>query len=389
MASLAKKINLLFLLLFFSFRLFATTLAHGPNTDVFPYNNLLVTEDSRIRIVNQRLGNIEISHDQGNTWQKIGKVVLPSTHTNDKAYNASKWSKQGTVAASAVNAIHIKVGTNLASDCGIVFSLLPQDLMQAKKNYTSYLSPDSSIYTDIKAGHGIFGGHNTPFVGNPVYLETANGLTPLPLNYQPQLKDTLMIKILRPLELPYEMIFENRFGGRIILNYGSYAKIIGMVLRPVSGVGRFLGSQYVARGRIRANHAGVIDISTAKDGLLGGIQIIPANHGMSKEMVTARTLSQWMVVGPSNVNDPSWENTAPLFSYFLRPSYDKDDLKSDDWKEKLSSRYLVLVQRAKDSDIWYPMPENHYSLDEELPKEAYRVLDEITAIKIVFPVYTH
>jgi hypothetical protein len=279
------------------------------------------------------------------------------------------------------------------SDNGVVFSLLPKELLVTPRNYTSYLSPDASIYTSIPAGKTIFGGGYAPFVGSPVYVQQPDGTwLHLPENYQPATGNILLIRVFRADPMPKELIFENRFGGFITIHYYNGAsKIIGQVLRPVSGVGRFLGTQYTPVGRIRANHSGVIDISTSPFQKFGGIQIVPANHGMSEEMIKARMMSQWMVVGPVNATDPSWENTAPLFSYYLRPSYDRNDLKGNHWMQKTLRRYLVQIrvkgQTIADDEDWQFFKPTFYKLEGELPDAALKVLDHVTAIRILFPVY--
>jgi hypothetical protein len=369
---------------------FSATSEHGSAPGIWAENNFAVTEDFRIRIVNTVQGEIKISTSNGRSWFSIGKVVAPSIKTNDKGYTASKWSRIGSVSATAVNAIHIKVGTNVTGDHGVIFSLLPKDMLQAPRHYTSYLSPDASIYTNIPAGLGIFGGGYAPFVGSPLYLEQADGtLRFLPVNYKPELKDIIVIKVLRPLVMPSEIVFENRFGGPITIKYqDGMTKVIGQVLRPVSGVGRFLGSQYAYVGRIRANHSGVLDISTTTPGHFGGFQIVPANHGMSREMINARVLSQWMVVGPPNVGEPSWENTGPLYSYFLKPSYAKKDLQAGDWMQKLSRRYLVEVKyRGRLEEEWGFFRNIHFLLEKPLPDIAGKSLEDIAQIRILLPVY--
>lgn len=357
--------------------------------EILSANNLTLTEDCRIRIVNVNKGEISISTSNGQTWFKVGQVVHPTIETNPHGYTASKWSRIGGVAATAVNAIHIKTGINVTGDYGVIFSLLPKDLLQTPRNYTSYLSPDASIYTNIWAGQSIFGGGYAPFVGNPVYLEQKNkSLVPIPENYKPELSDVLVIKVFRPDPIPEEIVFENKFGGKITLKYyGKEPEIIGQVLRPVAGAGRFLGSQYCYPGRVRANHSGVLDIATAPKGKFGGFQIIPADHGMSPEMITARFKSQWMVVGPAKVGDSSPENRAPLYSYFFRPSYNKNDLKGDDWMEKTLRRYLVQIKyRDQENDYWNFIKPVHYSLSKELPDAAMKVLDDIAEIRILFPI---
>jgi hypothetical protein len=185
------------------------------------------------------------------------------------------------------------------------------------------------------------------------------------------------------------MIFENRFGGLIYLKYYYLEinpKIIGQVLKPVYGIGRFTGSQYTAKGRLRANHSGVICISTSPYGKIGGFQIIPANHAMSPEMTNAITKTQWMVIAPINADDPSLEGVAPFFSSYLCPRYNKDDISKEDWEQKFRERVYVEA-KYKGEKAWKPLPTYSLELEKKLPEEAYTVLKDITHIKILFPLY--
>ena len=228
-------------------------------------------ESFRLRLVNTVNGSIEASYNQGKNWETIGLVLLPTDKANKKGFTASQWVNSGEVAASAVNAIHIKI-----DNAQTIFSILPKDFLKTLNNYNSYLSPDSSIYTNFQAGEGIFGGGYAPFVGNKVYLFDKQ------LDQPVNIGDVITIIVDKPQKWPKAMLFENRFGGKISLIYpNGDEEIIGEVLRPVLGVGRFAGSRFVPAGRIRANHPGVIDISTSVGDKVGGFQIIPSYHAHS------------------------------------------------------------------------------------------------------------
>ncbi len=347
-------------------------------------------EAYRIEILNAADGPIKVSTNEGRTWSTAGKVIYPCNLVNNKAYTASKWAETGAVAATAVNAIHIKAGYNRSVDKGVVFSLLPKEFVSPPENYNSFLSPNSSIYTDIKAGEGLFGGGYAPFVGDPVFISTSSDpvLKRMADGYVPSVNDILTIKVMRPVRQPKAIVFENRFGGHIkVIYWNGDSMTIGEVLKPVQGIGRFTGTQFAPAGRIRANHTGVIDISTSGRGRTGGFQIIPANHGMSEEMVKARLMTQWMVVGPTSIFERSLEGARPLFSNYLQPSYRKMDLESETWTKDLLSRFLVDV-KMKGSDKWVPMPA--YSVDpdysKDLPEWANSALQDVTHVRILFPV---
>lgn len=322
----------------------------------------------------------------------IGHVLVPTTKTNPKGYNASKYGPPGTVVATAVNAIHLKAGQNTSIPSekegrGIIWTLSPAAEDKAGEiSLQSEVSPGSAVYTDIPGGTGIFGGVFTPFVGNPIALDNDenNQLAPLPENYTPAIGDVWTITIMRPLRYPREIVFQNRFGGLITIQYrGEKPRVIGQVLRPVLGVGRSVGSYFAGVGRLRANHNGVIDISTSPRGKIGSFQIVPADHAMSTETHYIRELTQWMVIGPVNALDPSWEGVAPLYSDFLRPRYDENDWNYDVMDGLLGRFRFEVLKRGKTD--WEPMPEFYMEPGAALPKWAGTALEDVTAIRIVFP----
>lgn len=371
--------------LFFSRPASAATTMEGISDAIQAENHPVFIEIYRIKIVNEARQPISVSTDQGGTWNEIGKVLNPANRVNDQGYTASLWVRTGEVAATSVNAIHLKSGNNVKDDKGIIFSILPKEFTRSTgSNYNSYLDLGSSIVTDIPAGQTLFGGGYSPFVGNKFYINDVlcSG------ECSPRVGDVITIVVERPKKYPSEIDFENRFGGEITMKFpDGEEKLIGEVLRPVMGVGRFTGTQFTETGRIRANHAGVIDVSTSPIGLIGGFQIIPALHGMSPEMVNARIKTQWMVVGPPKVSDPSIEGQAPLFKYFIMPEYNSTDFDSDQWQTKLLQRFLVQV-KYKNSSHWESMPIIYLDpdLNKPLPTAADRALENVANIRILFPV---
>ncbi|MBU0501665.1 MAG: hypothetical protein KJ811_00265, partial [Candidatus Margulisbacteria bacterium] len=342
-------------------------------------------EAYRLKIENKINGEIAVSQDSGRTWQAQGKVLYPTKMVSQQGYMASAWVESGEVAATAVNAIHIKVS---AKGTKTIFSLLPKEFLRPPKKYNSFLSPDSSIYTNIAAGTKIFGGDFAPFVGSQVLVERGVE-SPLPLSedFQPKIGDVYYVIVKEPLEYPSEIIFENKFGGRIIARYqyGMPDKVIGTVLAPVVGIGRFSGTNFAGPGRVRANHAGVIDISTSRLGEIGGFQIIPAVHSIDMPYVKRKT--QWMVVGAPSLEGETLEGAAPLFKYFINPDYREADIYAEDWEQKFLSRFLVDVKFEKSND-WSPMPIleiPRFYLYKELPTWADTALDKISYIRVLFP----
>lgn len=328
------------------------------------------TEIYRIKLENKVDGRIGASYNQGVTWESIGRVVYPTDQANEIGYSAAKWVKPGQVAASAVNAIHIKVGSYEASRT--IFSLLPKEFITPPTDYKSYLSPDASIYTSMSAGKVIFGSGLAPFIGNQVLV---NDL-PLEEGYIPALGDLLTIIVARPSNYPKEILFENKKGGNVTIEYFSgEKKIIAKVRQPVLGVGRFYGSQFIEPGRIRANHAGVICVSTSPRREFGGFQIIPADHADNLGYVVGK--AQWLIASPLE-GGATLEGQAPLFAGFIQPRYDQEDY---------LGRFLVEVKYI-DSDKWQPMPVyeiNKFYLNRGLPNWTNSALKKVRAIRIFFP----
>jgi len=299
---------------------------------------------------------------------------------------AASWVEAGQVAATSVNAIHLKAGVSRE-----IFSILPKEFLAPPNKYRSFLSPDSSIYTNIAAGSAIFGGSFAPLVGSWVLIQRpAEALKTLPANFVPQNSDVYYVIVEQPDQYPTEIIFENQFGGKVLATYpGLGQQVIGQVLSPLVGVGRFEGTNFAGVGRIRANHAGVIDISTSRIGQIGGFQIIPSFHTLDMPYVKRKT--QWLVVGPTSVEGEGLEGRAPLFKYFIRPNYRASDLEASDWESKLLSRFLVEV-KYQGGASWEPMPVleiNKFYLRRELPNWADTALERISQIKILFPLSTN
>lgn len=331
-------------------------------------------EAYQILIENKSDGRIMASDDSGKTWENLGKVLVPTSRRNKKGYTASQWVATGEVAATAINAIHIKSGSYKS-----IFSLLPIQFLKTPKNYRSYYNRTSSLYTDINVNEGIFGGKYSPVIGSKVLVNGAD----MPGEYFPKIGDKFTIIVKQPAKYPREMIIENIFQGKVYLIYPSgEEEVVGYVLNPVAGVGRFAGTKYLNAGRVRANHAGVIDVSTSVSGRVSGFQIVPSLHAESKEMRTTRTMNQWMVIGPASLEAESPHGKAPLFRGFLRPKYNEADIYADDWQEKFLSHFLV---QAKIKGKWQPMPIMAMDPRGKLPDSANKFLQHVKAFRIIFP----
>ncbi len=293
----------------------------------------------------------------------LGKVAgLPET-TRWPGYTASKWALPGTVAASAVNAVHLTL--SIEKDAGRTFSVLPLTTLAPAAGKAAFVT------LDVPAGTGFFGGWAPP-VGTRVSVRKKDGsLLPLEIRGLPSPGEELVFFV-EELPRPYIIDMENRPGGRIIGWYADGPKVLARVIRPVKGVGRFGGTEFQARGRIRANHSGVVDVSTTPRGTVGGFQIIPLLHAGSKEMGSAWSLTQWMIAG-SESGEPL-PGTAPLFRGNLLPGSQGDDALWDMWST-WGRKPLVLCR--VDGGEWMKLPEEGGRQD--------RALERITHIRIYSP----
>lgn len=298
--------------------------------------------------------------------QQIGIVRTLPQKSKWPAYTASKWGTPGTVAASAVNAIHLLVG--IEKGRGKILSLLPSDTIAPAAG------TESSLVIEGKGGYGLFGGWAPP-VGAPVRVVSSSGAErPLDDALLPEEGDTLRIDVTE-MVAPYMVEIENRPGGRVFSWSKSMAQtgIIARVIRPVRGVGRFEGTLYQSVGRIRANHPGVIDISTSPEGTIGGFQIIPLNHARSTEMSGSWTLTQWLIVDSPD-GKSSLAGHPPLFGGALVPGPKETERLWDLWST-YGRRPLVLCRI--DGGPWTTLPEVSGRQD--------HALEHITHLRIYFP----
>ncbi|MCB1219334.1 MAG: hypothetical protein H7A35_11050 [Planctomycetales bacterium] len=339
-----------------------------------------------IEIDNVVDGEIRIVSDGFNGV--VGHVLAPVSNYNKEGFTASGWAENGTCTASAVNAIHLKVKHNYETGRATIFSLVPIEFTTFDpKSYKSYFNQSSTLFTDITAGSEIFGGQWAPLVNSPLTFQRGEAdWQRVDESYVPAVGDQMRITVSRRKYNPEWIEFENGFGGLIwIKELGMDPYPIGQVLKPVAGVGRFLGTQYAERGRIRAAHPGVIDISTSPYDVIGGFQIIPRDHAMSSEMKFARLKTQWMVVGPLWALDPSWEGLPPLFTDYLYPAFTPAFNADGSVNEDVQGAAVFLDRftvRARYRDSEDP---TQYELLRESVYLDYDALETMTHVRIYFP----
>ena len=227
----------------------------------------------------------------------------------------------------------------------------------------------------MDAGTGIFGAF-APLTGSRVTVEHDGEESPL--EDVPAEGDTLVIRSPLPEKPTYYMAdIENRPGGRVIVHGAEGPKVIARVIRPVKGVGRFGGSVYQNRGRIRASHSGVICVATSPRDTVGGIQIMPLKHALtSPEMLNAWTLTQWLIVAPLP-GMPDLEGTSPMFKSAFVPGAQLSDKLPDLWSH-YGRRPLILCRR--NGGNWERVPEVEGRVDDGF--------GDVTHLRLYFPMWS-
>ncbi len=331
-------------------------------------------ETHRIRVVNAVDGAVQVSLDKGETWQLVGRVTAPATESLP-GYLATGYSQVGTIAATAVHGLRIRVGDTSHAYASLV-NILPREFSQTPVRFGGHVSGLSGIYTNIPTGTAIFR-DLAPLAGSAVFLEAGDGrLSALPLNYVPQDGDTLVVVMEQPVNPLREVVFENRAGGDVTAAYADgTSHLVTHVLKAVTGVGRFDGTSYTGVGAINTNHSGVVTVSTSPittSTLLegtgterrGGFQIEPAYHNSQTDEAGAPSI---LVVGSlDKKHQPDQEGTPPLFHGEIGLAWDAADTRHS-WRAQ--------IRRGGKESPWLPMP--------SLVGNQPQALLGITAIRLI------
>ena len=227
----------------------------------------------RLRIVNQREGAISVSLDKGRTWKLIGRVLRPA-RTATEGYIAAQYAPPATVAATAVHGLRVCIGgRDRYLRAPLVIGIEPAEYStdairsgkRPNKGFGGYIAGSAGIFTDIPAGTSLFR-ELAPYVGNPVYLETAtHRLYTIKENFLPVGEgETFVIPVLAPKNPLVSVVLENKAGGAVTATFADGStRAITTVVKPVLGVGRFDGTAFTGVGGINTAHTGVITVSTA------------------------------------------------------------------------------------------------------------------------------
>ncbi|WP_054950711.1 hypothetical protein [Numidum massiliense] len=336
--------------------------------EVLEENDPDLTLQYSIQIENIEGGSISKIEPNGETTH-LGDVVVPAegTYQASDGFWAAQYAKAiddtfGNVVATGVNAMHLRVAPMEHYDPKMaqqgrdavwkprLISLLPD-----REYYKSGPGPHPGrIATNIPGGEKLFGGDASAYVSSPVQYKNSEGeWQSIDHYYSNHSYDDapkhLRINVYQPKTKHGKikaMVFENKVGGDVTIEYDrGYKKPIATVLQRVEGTGRFGGSEYADVGRVRANHGGVLDLSTSPkvgftwdEELRGGFQIVPANHVVySRYFLDLNYLDrpQYMIVGhlgstPDHLYnpvyfdetlayDPHFEAVAPIFSSYIKP----------------------------------------------------------------------
>ncbi len=323
------------------------------------------------------------NYNQGKVWAIDGgtktyicDVVKPATSAQRASdgfwaahYVRSQTGAYGCVAATAVNAIHLRCGPSRIYD-----PKKPNDWLASEISIIPFTELEnagtSQLVVSSPGGNEIFNNWS-PYVGNPVYAYDKNKWVPLDEYFLGSTRSApkdILIDVRRPTKHPRYIEFENwtkgdtikgvtmgECGGVFLLDDENNRVQVAKVLQRVTQTGRFIGSEYADTGQVRANHGGVLDLSTSRwrgkiadENLRGGVQIIPANHAKYLHYNLGQNWfiggGAWMIIGPLSsspedllnsqyTNDVGLlieplEGAPPLFSSYIRPYLDQGDYES-------------------------------------------------------------
>ncbi|MDR3320927.1 MAG: hypothetical protein LBS93_00645 [Synergistaceae bacterium] len=268
------------------------------------------------------------------TSLEMGKVFATPTKSRYPGFTASKYGTGAQIIASAVNAHHIQVSVENGE--GRTLSLIPSQTFVAASGL------GTSFVVDGIGGTGLWGRY-APFVGSPVYIVNQVGI-PVLFNNVSLLKfaTAIEIRVYKPKDEAEYLEVENVEGGRAWYHDTRGDHQFAIVESPVSGTGRFEGTLYQSLGRVRANHPGVICVSTTDRYDIGGFQIVPLSHTYSKEMQKTRRMSQYIVLRGIDFEDLTGQ--PPFYRSYIRPG-DAEDME-----------YHGGTVRCKMNGEWRDMP---------------------------------
>ena len=266
---------------------------------------------------------------------EMGKMRVLPMKSKYPGFTASRYGEGAQVIASASNAHHIQL--SVENGKGRTISVLPTE------TYVATSGMGSSFIIEGAGGFGLWG-EFAPFVGSPVFIVYSNK-NRVPFTDAAMLSEgeAVEIDVYAPRESVDYIEIENREGGSAwYRDAAGKDHPFATVESEVRGTGRFSGTLYQGQSMVRANHPGVICISTTPRGDIGGFQIIPLTHTYSKEMQSARHMGQYLVLRGIDFEDLT--GRFPFFRGGVRPG---------DERNTTSNVGKVL---CKIKGNWYPLP---------------------------------
>lgn len=309
-------------------------------------------DDFTIRIP-LSIGSRVVVIKQGSTIE-LGEVHGLPKRSKHPSFTASAYGLGGSVVATAANAHHLLL--SVENGAGRTISLVPME------TFTPTSSAESSITVEGKGGIGLWG-EFSPFVGSELFIVSEDG-TRTSFNHMDQLNGAIALEI----EVRFSKVgakyleIENHSGGKAWYRdeFGE-DHVFGTVVSPVSGTGRFAGTLYEKVGWVRANHPGVICVSTSPRGVIGGFQIIPMDHTYSRGMNRTREMGQYLIL--SGINGEHLAGAFPFFSGIVRPG-------DANLQDRTIGKVLAKIQGE-----WYLFP--------EMPSWTEDSLSHIQSIRIL------
>jgi hypothetical protein len=264
----------------------------------------------------------------------MGKVRAVPIKSRHPGFTASKYGIGGQVIASAANAHHLQISVDDGS--GRTMSVIPSETFVAASGM------NTSFVVEGVGGTGLWGQY-APFVGSPIYIINQVGIPVLFNNISLfQYATALEIRVYKPKEEIDYIEIENHEGGLAWYHNGSGDHPFAVVESGVTGTGRFAGTLYQGAGRVRANHPGVICVSTTNRRDIGGFQIVPLSHTYSKELQKTRRMSQYIVLRGTDFEDLTGQ--PPFFRGNIRPG------------DAEAPNYPVGTVKCKRDGKWGDMP---------------------------------
>lgn len=220
----------------------------------------------RVRITNSPNGAVEVSSDRGQAWDALGKV------TRAAVASAPATPVVGIAPAGSV--------AGIAPDT-LLLRLTPAGGQNRTLRILSRGEPanGAAIVTDIPERGSLFRCVAPP-IGSRVLLDhDPQPPQPLPAGYTPRIGDRLLIVVSGEYGVePPSVTIENKVGGEVVLAVtGGVPKVLAKVKQPLTGIGRYAGTERAGSGSVVSWTPTAVTVSTA------GQLRRPAENGQAGE----------------------------------------------------------------------------------------------------------